>query len=653
MKKMIMTGVLSVVALTLTHCTKHEESVIAPANGAKFALQAEVAEGRTAAEGMTTTWVADDAMKVWIGAEGEYTNCGEFTITAENLGNKLFTGTMPDNYNAAVSYDWYALYPYETANYEVEGTPAQTTMMIGTNIQRQTGGYSSIAHISGSVAPLYGVAKGVEAGTQPRLQMKHLSTLVKIVVENQDEEALEVGKIAIESEDTAITGRARICITGDAVTYEPIANAANQALLRVTSNEETIAQNGKAEFYMALIPFTAPAAGEKLRISVIATNGDICTRTFTIPAGTTFKAGEMNTFTVKYSGVESVDLSANGTANCYIVTSEGNYKFKATQGNSDTCPEISTADWLWMSESNDLISNVRYVDGYVYFTAGSKKGNALVAGFTAKEVISWSWHIWLTNMPTLHYGATTNQQIMDRNLGATSTTVDDYKSYGLYYQWGRKDPFPGPNTANAATAEGTAFDSETGSTVAYVVNPAVDRVFNSTRNTNITGGEEVAWSLTSPMCYLRYYNADNGGGVSNWWNSAYADFTNLWGFVAEGQQVNKTIYDPCPAGYAVPAYLDDVYGSYENLTTTFTPIGTLAGRQYTGAEGSTSYYPAAGYRDRGAPLGNVGAIGQYWTAYPRAKSTDFRTLKFSTSAVESSRTNSAYGNSVRCVKINN
>lgn len=644
---------LSVMALA--SCSKYEE--VAPAakvEGQKMELQADLSQSRTVAEGYATKWVAGDAMKVWIGEEAAYTNCGEFILSEENYEAGLFTGTMPAGYDNTKSYDWYAVYPYESANYEAAGTPAKMTMLVGTNIQRQMGGYNSIAHISGSVAPLYGVVKGAAAGSRPQVQMKHLSSLVKIVVTNIGEEPLQVAKIAVESQKTALAGRAAVTLTNGEPVFAPVAAASNQVLLRVGTGQEEveidpIAKNGTAEFYVAVIPFTAPAEGERLEVSIIDLNGNICTRSFTIPAGTAFKAGEVNTLNVKYEATTATDLSAEGTANCYIVSQAGDYKFKATQGNSDTRPDIATADWLWMSESNDLISNVRYVDGYVYFKAGEKKGNAVIAGLTTKDAISWSWHIWLTDAPALHYGATTAQQIMDRNLGATSTAVDDYKAYGLCYEWGRKDPFPGANNTGAVASESTAYQE---ATIKFEVNPALGRTFNSTRNTNATSGQEVAYSITNPMCYLRYYNADNGGGKNNWWNSDYADFTNLWGFVAEGQQVNKTIYDPCPAGYAVPGYLDDVYGSYTTLTTTFTPVGTMNGRMYTGAEGSTSYYPAAGFRDVGTPLKEIGVMGQYWTAYPRAKSTDFRTLKFSSSNVESSRTNSAYGNSVRCVKIN-
>ena len=44
--------------------------------------------------------------------------------------------------------------------------------------------------------------------------------------------------------------------------------------------------------------------------------------------------------------------------------------------------------------------------------------------------------------------------MMTRNLGAlaadNSSVENILASYGLYYQWGRKDPFIGPSSYNAA-----------------------------------------------------------------------------------------------------------------------------------------------------------------------------------------------------------
>lgn len=655
MKKMILTGLLSVSLLALTQCTKSEEEAFAPMQGSKAELQADVVSSRTIAEGLTTSWAADDAMKVWIGEGESYINCGEFTLPEANLSTGIFTGTMPDSYDAAKSYDWYAVYPYASANYDVAANPDKVTMLVGTNIQRQTGGYNSNAHIAGAVAPLYGVTKGVEAGERPQLQMKHLTTLVKIVVTNLDEKALEVRDITMKTQSTKIAGRARIAIKDGEATYDPVAAAVPQAILRVTSNEETIAQNGKAEFYLALIPFTVPAEGEQVSIMVAAANNDVCTRTFTIPAGTQFKAGEINTFNLKYEAEKIIDLDAEGTANCYIVTEGGHCTFKATMGNTADVPTgLATVNWLWMTEAN-LVSNLSLdKDNEIHFTAAESKGNAVIAGYDADGKIVWSWHIWLTDDPrtNLHHGSSDAYQLMDRNLGATTTEKWNPKAYGLYYQWGRKDPFPGPKTTGTGggTQENAGF---TNGTEAFSVNSDCAFVLGSNTTVGETKADAIAYTIAHPMEFLTSASGEL------WFNSAFTDYQDLWGFNAE-----KTIYDPCPAGYRVPR-TEDVYAGMTNAHWQV-ESQTVGSRQiyayeYT-AGGSTvrSYYPAAGYRAGsnadGGKLKWTGAIALYWSNQLRTSSSQVWCMELDQNNnyfLANRRQNGfvARGCPIRCVKI--
>ena len=656
MKKMIWMG-LSVAVLAFTQCTKNEEAVVSPEGAANFELQAEVVEGRTVAEGMSTQWATADVMKVWYGEGSTYTNCGEFTLPEDKVAAGLFSGTLPAEYDATKAYDWYAVYPYSTANYEEAGTPALMTMLIGTNIQRQTAGYNSIAHISGSVAPLYGVAKGVEAGARPQLPMKHLTTLVKIVVTNLEEEALEVRDITMQTKATKIAGRARIAIKDGEATYDPVAAAVPQAILRVTSNEETIAQNGKAEFYLALIPFTTPAEGEQVSITVAATNNDVCTRTFTIPAGTQFKAGEMNTFNLKFEAEKIIDLDAEGTANCYIVTEGGHCTFKATVGNTADVPTgLASVNWLWMTESN-LVSNLSLDNNNeIHFTAAEREGNAVIAGYDAEGNIVWSWHIWLTDDPrlNLHNGSSDAYQLMDRNLGATTTEKWNAKAYGLYYQWGRKDPFPGPKTTGTGggTQENAGF---TNGTEAFSVNSDCAFVLGSNTATAVgtTKEDAIAYTIAHPMEFL---TSDAG---ELWFNSAFTDYQDLWGFNAD-----KTIYDPCPAGYRVPR-TEDVYAGMTNAHWQV-ESQTVGSRQiyayeYT-AGGSTvrSYYPAAGYRagtsTDGGKLKWTGAIALYWSNQLRTSSSQVWCMELDQNNGNyfANRRQNGYvarGCPIRCVKI--
>ncbi len=655
MKKMILTGLLSVSLLALTQCTKSEEEAFAPMQGSKAELQADVVSSRTIAEGLTTSWAADDAMKVWIGEGESYINCGEFTLPEANLSTGIFTGTMPDSYDTAKSYDWYAVYPYASANYEVAGTPTLMTMLIGTNIQRQTAGYNSIAHIAGSVAPLYGVAKGVEAGARPYLQMKHLTTLVKIVVTNLEEEALEVRDITMQTKATKIAGHARIAIKDGEATYDPVAAAVPQAILRVASNDETIAQNGKAEFYLALIPFTVPAEGEQVSIMVAAANNDVCTRTFTIPAGTQFKAGEINTFNLKYEAEKIIDLDAEGTANCYIVTEGGHCTFKATVGNTADVPTgLATVNWLWMTEAN-LVSNLSLDNNNeIHFTAAEREGNAVIAGYDAEGNIVWSWHIWLTDDPrlNLHNGSSDAYQLMDRNLGATTTEKWNPKAYGLYYQWGRKDPFPGPKTTGTGggTQENAGF---TNGTEAFSVNSDCAFVLGSNTTVGATKADAIAYTIAHPMEFLTSASGEL------WFNSAFTDYQDLWGFNAD-----KTIYDPCPAGYRVPR-TEDVYAGMTNAHWQV-ESQTVGSRQiyayeYT-AGGSTvrSYYPAAGYRAGsnadGGKLKWTGAIALYWSNQLRTSSSQVWCMELDQNNnyfLANRRQNGfvARGCPIRCVKI--
>ena len=227
------------------------------------------------------------------------------------------------------------------------------------------------------------------------------------------------------------------------------------------------------------------------------------------------------------------DLSANGTANSYIVSEAGKYKFSTVKGNSsESVGEVSSAEVLWESfgtnvtpNVGDLVKNVNYADGAISFETPStfKEGNAVIAAKDAGGNILWSWHIWLTDQPLGQKYYNNAGTMMDRNLGATSATPGDVGALGLLYQWGRKDPFLGSSSISSNTIAKSTItwpsavqsSAETGTVDYAILNPT----------TFVTGSYSSAYD----------------------WLFASRDYT-LW----TTSDKTKSIYDPCPAGWRVP-----------------------------------------------------------------------------------------------------
>ena len=217
-----------------------------------------------------------------------------------------------------------------------------------------------------------------------------------------------------------------------------------------------------------------------------------------------------------------IDLSHNGSANCYIVHPwAGRYSIDLVKGNSsESVGEAATAAILWETnnkntslEVNSIIESAEIEGDILKFTVSDDAvpGNALIAAMNDDGVILWSWHIWVVDLdPSVTYNTYNNGTVMmDRNLGATSVQSNadagDYSAFGLYYQWGRKDPFA---YLGSVVPEGTIK--------AYSYNS----VYNS-----------IDYATQHPT---EVYDAVDWNYDESLWN------------------ITKTIYDPCPAGWRVP-----------------------------------------------------------------------------------------------------
>lgn len=306
-----------------------------------------------------------------------------------------------------------------------------------------------------------------------------------------------------------------------------------------------------------------------------------------------------------------IDLSAEGTANCYIISQAGTYKFNASvKGNSAEPISAETVAVVWETLNTSdavtqgaVIASVSLENGYVTFStpADFTPGNALIAVKSAGKIL-WSWHIWAVdadielNAQLYKNGAL----MMDRNLGALNVIPGDVRSFGLYYQWGRKDPFVGCGNVTEKTYAATYPED------------AIQFVDNNSNYNNYNYAE------AHPSHFIK------GSG----WNND----DQYWG-------IHKTMYDPCPRGWRVPDYDTDAWGgfnaiSYINNGAYFNPP----------LSEPAAYYPYSGYMSYSAELGGVNQTAYVWYS-TRAKI--FRVA----SNVDLNAGSSVYeGNAVRCMK---
>ena len=262
------------------------------------------------------------------------------------------------------------------------------------------------------------------------------------------------------------------------------------------------------------------------------------------------------TLYAKFVMAEHTPLDTRGTANCYIAPKKlTRYSFDATvMGKGDWSTNIqpkklsgTTAKVIWETELHDGYEDVIwyafYEKGRIYFATGNKYGNAVIGLFDASGKCIWSWHIWAIdydpaeNSMTYSSGAT----FMDRNLGAMSESLIER---GLYYQWGRKDPFIYPANATSATTPKTTYNLE-----GY---PFEVRGNIGSDYATLLPGYTIDWATAHPTTVMvRPFK--NTGCIDSW---LLVPNPNLWGNATSGSIVStkskKSIYDPCPPGWKVP-----------------------------------------------------------------------------------------------------
>ncbi|MGP1621105.1 MAG: hypothetical protein ACTTGX_01370 [Candidatus Cryptobacteroides sp.] len=406
--------------------------------------------------------------------------------------------------------------------------------------------------------------------------------------------------------------------------------------------------------------------------------------------------------------------AGQSTANCYVIHNPGTYRFPTIYGNAKkngqnnesayktdksgnnilktflgakgeiTKPEIdgiANACLIWQ-DTKDLISDIKFADNYVSFAVKKEtihNGNAIIAVRDNDGTILWSWHIWVTERD-LHPVEVENFQnekynFMPVNLGwcgfgnewyaprevkarlkqEGGKTVDltfnqkqevlanDYdikNGNSPYYQWGRKDPMlPGDGITAGNGKDKECFTTEDQYQFAYKEH-----------------GEEL--NTDDIKEYIRNPHKFN---IKKEMDGVYY---NLWNVNNETTELNdevviKTVYDPSPVGYSLPA---------PNAFTGFTTTGQNSNNAselnvegdfdkgwlfYSKANktGSTMFFPAGGFRNNtSGALNYVSGFGYTQAAGPNSTSRGRALNLYSGRVSPLGYNNRSYGFAVRCAE---
>lgn len=483
-------------------CQKSEVSEQIPAEGESSAvIVGSLPETKTSFvdEGnvMKTEWVKDDALGVYWYKGGSIEGVGTSSvdkqlndkITAKESGRTTFFN-IGNSYlaQAWVKYLTYAYYPY---NASAGKDPFAVKFVVPSSVVQTSAGDAS--HLNATDL-LYSSVMAEwdyknDETKNVKMAFSHALSVLNIALTSaQSNYSVSDIRVRFEDENEIFS------VTEGSVNL-------SDGSLTLTSGTPEISLHFNEAAKLSATPVNAymtitPGHAGKT-FSVYATVNGIETKLGSkkvpasgLPAGVkaalSFEVGEMS------AEHEYVDLSASGTANCYLVTSPGFYKFKAdvkgngvvpsqlesVAGETAIAPKSALVLWYntlqtsnnWVDDSPVYVSSVSLdSDGYIRFYTPSVfvPGNVVIAAFAEEGVtydnitadenkcinnatLLWSWNIWAADgydpeVATITAGG---KQFMNRLLGATISgmgTTGDYipiGAVGNYYQWGRKDPFP-------------------------------------------------------------------------------------------------------------------------------------------------------------------------------------------------------------------
>lgn len=612
--------------LAIAGCAK--ETVVGneeekPNEGQKLYIIGNVVDTRTTHTDydsyVSTTWDLDDEIGIFAYKDGGGTSVVDIMKNYKGTYKKedgsdfyYFESHYFILYQQGIKYDLYAYYPYQ-ADQTSENSVKVTVPEV--QIQKEAG---NIDHLK-STDLLYGHnyyawsnsdSDGGKFNKKVHMDFYHALSVLEISLTSSQSD------VSINSVTATIEGEDEVFSVSDGeldiATGELKLNAGTPSI-KVQLGTSAVLSDAPSKVYMQITP---GHAGKVLSVYAYVNGSKQKLGSVKVPASgipTGVKAA-LSFDVVAQSVIEDyIDLSTEGTANCYIVNqADKTYRFNAkVMGNGKLPSKLSSvvtvgeidpksALVLWYAplstDKNDvtnavsrqpvIVESVKVQDGYIYFStpetfvdgnvvivafaeAGLKYDNITVDSETrtfTNATVLWSWDIWCVKdydinaaENQLTFGSTI---LADRNLGAlldgSDLVYDSAKQSEAYrasyvvgnlYQFGRKDPSP-------------SFFGYTSYSSDYVVlyEPNFTPILALQQDSGsmfVKGGinrisTDSAASLNEAVA--KAVVNPHLYMTANNFNCGWTPLTNnsfryLWGGENKSASFEKTAYDPCPVGW--------------------------------------------------------------------------------------------------------
>lgn len=364
---------------------------------------------------------------------------------------------------------------------------------------------------------------------------------------------------------------------------------------------------------------------------------------YTTPVSQTFTASQSaRDLLLQYVYNPAKDLSmydiyglsiSQTTANCYVVSQPGQYKFPLVFGNAlkngktnsaaytknsgsnshdfvdyngtaisspyiETVSGVASSVQLSITDTDGVFTDISITSGtncrYVQFTVKTVPttgANGIISIKDGNGVIMWNWHVWVwkddltTVAITNSTGVTYN--ILPVNLASKWDSANKSCIKNWYCQFGR------PTLLLCSESYDSNSNHACFGELPYTVEDLAIDIKDGIRKPHVM-----------------FANSDYSSNF-NWYKNNYTKFYNLWDAnnTTTGLSDNtvvKTVYDPCPIGFHVPN--GNIF-TYFSLNTT---IGGFNYGYYFKRNANDAYgvfFPASG--NRNYSTGEVNAAGEY------------------------------------------